>query len=385
MRVIPALALVCLLTACGTPADPVPPTVVGAQDSWEQLTGSPLSPREGPVVAVVGTEAVVVGGYAGPPCPPGADCELPPDAYRVDGAALDVADRTWRRIADAPLRVPAMAPRAVVGSELFVLVRRVLLVWRSETDAWRQVALPSRAPSWATLLADGDRLVVGSASDEQGERPDLALDVATGRWTPLPPDPLGRSFDRALTPTPSGLVLTAHQLVGDGPADPSLVRAAVLPPGATEWRVLPASDQLGGWRWAWTGERLVDVTLGGADGGEVDGYGRVIPFGGRLDVDAGTWSPLPDAPAERTGGWPVEAPSGPVVAAEGWLYDDRTEEWATVPVPPEAPREPGPAVWVGDRLVVVGGVDWPDDAFAGSSSVPDEADLWPTDAWVYDS
>lgn len=48
-------------------------------------------------------------------------------------------------------------------------------------------------------------------------------------------------------------------------------------------------DQVGG-SWTWTGQRLVDPTLGGADGGQVNNYGRVIPYGGRLDPATGDWS-----------------------------------------------------------------------------------------------
>jgi hypothetical protein len=108
----------------------------------------------------------------------------------------------------------------------------------------------------------------------------------------------------------------------------------------------------------WTGKHLVDATLGGADGGQVNNYGRVVPFGGRLDAATGTWSRLPGAPEERTGGWPVEAPGGPLIAAEGWLYDDNDGSWTRLPRPDQAPAEPGPGVWADQALVVYGGADW---------------------------
>jgi heat shock protein HslJ len=131
----------------------------------------------------------------------------------------------------------------------------------------------------------------------------------------------------------------------------------VFDPASSRWTLLPDSDQLGGWRWSWTGRRLVDTTLGAADGGDVGPYGRTIPMGGVLDPATGRWGRLPDPPAIGSGGWPVEALGGALVAAEGWVFDDRQETWTRLPRPEGAPPEPGSAVWAGELLVVLGGVD----------------------------
>ena len=391
LRTLPALpTLVVLLTAaCGqisnvdtAPPDPgvENPAAAAGHGAWTRLPESPLSPREGTATAYVGGEVVFIGGYGGQPCPPGADCARPEDAVARDGAAYDLGTGTWRRIADAPRPVPEMAPTAVVGEQVYVLADETLLVWDSVEDSWDEVT-PPRALGWSGLVADGTRLVMASSTDENGVRPDRVLDTVTGEWSSLPEDPLKPSFDRMVTPTPEGLVLTAKPIEPDGsPADPALVHAALLPAGVRTWRTLPASDQLGGWRWSWTGRRLVDPTLGGADGGETNGFGRVIPYGGRLDPATGVWSPLPDAPAEGTGGWPVEAPGGPLVAAEGWVYDDADGSWTRLPRPEDSPATPGPAVWAGDVLVVHGGADW---------DLPDQPDewtpgnVWSTGVWAY--
>src|SRR5699024_763901 len=164
-----------------------------------------------------------------------------------------------------------------------------------------------------------------------------------------------------------------------GPADPALVHAAVLPPAGDAWRTLPVMDQLGG-RWTWTGQRLVDPTLGGADGGQVNNYGRVIPFGGRLDPATGDWSPLPDAPSEGSGGWSVDALDGPRIAAGGWLYDDSNGSWTLLPRPHGAPADPGPSVWAEYVLVVYGGADW-DPPDAHGQLGPEN--VWSTSAWAY--
>jgi hypothetical protein len=142
-----------------------------------------------------------------------------------------------------------------------------------------------------------------------------------------------------------------------GSEKPSVVRAALLPRGSDQWRLLPDSDQPGGWRWTWTGERMLDPTLGGADGGETKGYGRTVPNGGTLDPATGTWQRLPHPPAALSGGWVVEALAGPLAAVEGWIYDDRDETWTKLSRPEGAPPQPGSAVWAGDQLIVMGGVD----------------------------
>ena len=98
------------------------------------------------------------------------------------------------------------------------------------------------------------------------------------------------------------------------------------------------------------------------------------------DLATREWSRLPDAPAERSGGWPVEALHGPLVAAEGWLFDDASESWTRLPRPQDGPETPGPAVWADGRLVVYGGVEWGSDGTVGNAS---PKDVWSTAVWAY--
>jgi hypothetical protein len=388
---VAALAVVLLaLTSCG-PAAPDPEAEVGPRPGWTRLPDHPLSSREGSAIAHVATEdgrdlVVVVGGYTGPPCPPNADCEIPEDAMATDGAALDLEAGTWQEIADVPGAVSWYASTAVVGDTLFVLTDAGLLAWDASEDAWAEVEPPQRPSDLVGALVADDhsdpaRLLVVSGSDERGERPDLAYEPLDGSWTRLPPDPLTPSFDRQIIPTPLGLVLTARPIAPDGgPENPALVRAALLEPGATRWRtVYPGGDQLGGWSWAWTGHRLVDPTPGGADGGQVNGFGRTIPYGGALDLGSGEWTALSDTPDAWSGGWSVEAVGGRLHAVQGWIYDDgesgRGSSWTRTLVPEGAPEEPGRAVWVDDALVVVGGADWD-----RATSSPD--DVRSTGTWV---
>lgn len=394
MRVIWSTVVLLLTAACGqtaidgsAPPDPATEKPAASattseleQGLWTRLPESPLSSREGSAAAYIGGEAVFVGGYGGPPCPPNADCAYPKDAVERDGAAYDLGTGTWRRISEAPRPVPGSASTAVIGEHLYVLANGILLVWDSAGDSWNELA-PPRPIRWGALVADGTRLVLASGSDENGVQPDLVLNTATGDWSTLPGDPLKPSFDRTITSTPEGMVLTAQPIPpSDSVAGPTLVHAAVLPPGGRKWRMLPTSEQLGGWRWSWTGRHLVEPTLGGADGGEANNYGRVIPYGGRLDPATGAWSRLPNAPRQGTGGWPVEAAGGPLMAAEGWLYDDADGAWTQLPRPEDAPATAGSAVWAANVLVVVGGADWP---------LPDKPDewtpenVWSTGVWAY--
>jgi len=325
------------------------------QPAWHRLPDLPLDPRSGPVVAWTGADVVVVGGDTGAPCPPTADCAAPAH-YARDGARLAVEDRSWRRIAEAPVDIPAYSSSALVDGSLFVLAGDQLLSYDLAADAWSQV--PAPAGLEGALVADGQRLVVVSGSDEQRVRPDRVYDTGTRQWSTLPEDPIGPAFDRVITAIPGGLVLTAKELVDNPGADaPSLVLAARFDRETHTWTRLPDSDQLGGWAWTWTGRRLLDPSLGGADGGEVGNYGRTIPMGGVLDPATGRWSRLPHAPREGTGGWPVAALGGRFVAVAGWTYDDDSETWAQVPRPAGAPAQPGAAAWADDRLVVVGGLD----------------------------
>jgi heat shock protein HslJ len=216
------------------------------------------------------------------------------------------------------------------------------------------------------LSTAGAQVLAARGERRAGDPPDHFYDPGTRTWTPVAEDPLGPGFDRIYVDTPAGLVLTAKELVPNPGVEPTFVRAAVLDLTAQRWSRLPDSEQVGGWRWTWTGRRMVDATLGEVDGGEVNNYGRSYPIGGVLDPFTGEWGPLPNAPASPSGnypglepgGWPVDAFGGRFTAAEGRLYDDRAETWTVLPRPDGGPTVPGSAVWAGERLVVLGGVDY---------------------------
>jgi hypothetical protein len=362
-----AAALVGALGLAGCASDSVEPQGSAAAPSsvptfasvqWDRLPDPPLSPRLAAIVVALDDRLLVVGGDDGAPCPPTADCAGPRDPSQ-DGAIYDPATREWSPIADAPIGLDDGNAAVVVGSKLYVLdggSERQLISYDPTSDAWTRLE-PGDHARYVNLVALGDLVAVVSGTREEGDPTDQVYDPATDTWTDLPPDPLGASFDRVLTDTPTGAILTAKESVPHpGSAAPAIVLAAQLSPDHATWKRLPDSDLIGGYRWAWTGQRMVDPTLGEADGGEVGNWGRSVPFGGRFDPATQTWSRLPGAPKgySKTG-WKVEALGGPVSAAGGWFYDDRSGRWSKLLRPDGAPEYAGSAAWVGDTLFVVGG------------------------------
>jgi hypothetical protein len=348
------LLLLLVLAGCGERGGP--PEAAPTGPGWERLDDLPLSKRTGPVVVWTGTEVLAIGGETGTTCPPNADCVAPNESAK-DGAALDPETGHWRTVADAPLPIPAYTRGVVVAGRLFVLAESTLLAYDLAADSWQRVR--GDLDSWTDLAADGERLVLVSGSDEQGEKPDLVYDVGADAWSRLPEDPIGPAFDRGMVATERGLVLLAKKLVDNpgGGDQPSFVLAALLDRATGTWERLPDSDQLGGGYWTVIGDRVIDAGVGSSDGGgpEPGDYGREVPIGGALDLATKTWSRLPDVPRERDRGWAVDAPGAPLTAAAGWIYDDARSTWTTIPRPSDGPFHPGPAVWAGDRLVVVTG------------------------------
>ncbi len=353
-----AVGAVLCLGGCAA-GSAAPPGTAEGESGWSRVDDFPLNARTVPTLAWSGSEVFVVGGDTGPPCPPTADCVW--TALARDGAAFDPVLGTWRVIRDAPIDIPPSSA-AFAGGRLFVSVdatgESVLVSYDVDADRWDMWDMPDSVPR--TLVADGDRVLFVSDSDEGGTSADLVLDVVSGEWAELPPDPLGPAFDRVITPTPEGLVLTAKELgASPGSERPALTIAAIYDQEAGQWSRLPDTGQIGGWRWMWTGSRLVDPQLGGADGGEVGNWGRTYPYGGTITVPEGTWAPLTDPPEPLQNAWIHDAVgSGRFAVSGGYLYDDERMRWTIVGRPDAATQEPGPAIWADENLVVLGGVDW---------------------------
>ena len=370
--VVAALTGALLVTSCGSGTED---TRGAGGGTWTELPAAPVSPRTGAVAAWTGTEALFLGGDTGNLCPPNAGCAEPATSAR-DGAAFHPAGGTWRRTADAPRPVPASTSSTVAGDTVHLFLDDRLMSYDASEDAWSVSPPVPHDAWWGDLAATGDGDVVVAAGEQQdGAPPDQVYDPEDRTWSDLPADPLGPSFARAVTAVPGALVLTGAAWVPDpGSEEPSVLRGAVLDLDTRQWRLLEDSDQLGGGGWAWTGIRLVDPTPGGADGGETNAWGRTVPHGGTLDPTSGEWQHLAGVPDAASGGWPVHALGGPLSAVGGWIYDDTDGSWTVLPRPPTAPAQPGSAVWAGNRLVVMGGLD--SDAGWTEEHLTDRAWAW---------
>lgn len=366
---IAAIVGVFIAVGCASPApsEPVPPPD-GAAPGWTELARSPLEPRHGAYASWSGTELLVVGGDAlAPACPFQQHCVPRPRDLRRDGAALDLASGTWRAIADAPIPLVDMVG-SVVGGRLYLLVyganpgaapAPALLVYDPAADAWRE--LPAPGATRYGLVAAGTRLVAFHPSQELGVEPDRVFDPGSGAWADLPVDPLAPAFDRDAVWTGADLVVLGIRLDPTRPPNrpPVYGAAAHAIPGG-DWRRIPDSE-IAGWNpsWHWSGGAIVNASIGGADGGQTNNWGREFPFGGLLTPPAGNWSDLPNPPREDGGLTGMDA-SGPVhvVSYNGWVLHVPTGRWERLPEPPNGGLEGVAATWAGDRLVVWGGVAW---------------------------
>ena len=295
----------------------------------------------------------------------------------ADGAAFDRSSNEWRPIADLP--VPTiLADTAVLGDQVFALTRglgpvdRELISYDVSDDAWLQIDLPDEtAPFGPSSIVTTDyAIVLYTRTDENGTAPDWLLDPADQSWSELPDDPLGPAFNRSMVWNGAALFLFDKALVeSPGGADrPSYTRAARYEDGA--WTALPTADTIGPGPALVDRHRLIAPVLGCADGGEINGYGRCIPYGAVFDTTANGWGDLPNAPGKgRKDISSYGGVSGTGLVAgstRGQFFDATTDEWFDLP-PLDPETDPSSsdienqtfvtrrAASVGDAIVVVGG------------------------------
>lgn len=353
------------------PASPVP-TAATAGSGWRELPGSPLSPRVQALGLWTGHEALIIGG-SDDPCPPNADCAGDPDPL-TSAAAVNPDTGRWRSIADLPVAL-RWTQGAVVGGVAYVQGHTVdgesaLLAYEIGADRWEPMPQPAGMAE-LHLIAAGDLLVAVRDSHENIPGPDYLYDGPQRRWRELPPSPLGAGFSRFMAWTGRELVLFDHELVPDpGARKPAVTRAAAFDPDTGRWRRLPDSQQLATAPWLAAGGKLVNPSLGGADGGQVGNWGRTYPHGGILDPATGTWSELPDPPG-TSGGGAYSATSAVYTAHRGPVLDTATGTWRTVAPLPGGDADQRTVVAAGSRMLVFGGARW-----AGGADPELLADAW---------
>lgn len=352
-------------TPATTPSGTAEPLVAAAPAAWTQVAPGPLQPRLDPIVAWAGDRFLVAGGWDLSPCPPNADCGLPPDSLLTDAATYDPGTQTWTSVADPP--VPFLwAQTALADGTLYVLghsaddtavpTTPVFYAYTPADDTWTPLPAPDTDGRLAT---DGHVLVVSGGTDEQGPMVDQTFDVATSTWTTLPDDPLGPSFDRDIDIVDGRFVLTAKDLVDSpgGEDGPAFVRMASYDPATGAWTTLPDSEILG-WDPLVASGRLVWPDPGGADGGEVDPYDREYPFGGIYDPAAGEWHELPPAVQHEPGAYLPRLSTGTLVTSVGVLLDPVTLATSELPTAPwDADDQPTFAAGPEHVLALGGDVD----------------------------
>ncbi|WP_144127330.1 hypothetical protein [Catellatospora sichuanensis] len=362
------LAAVLALAACAAPPSQQEGSPA-AGPGWRALPGSPLSPRAQALGLWTGREVLLIGGID-EPCPPGADCAGDPSPLR-EAAAVDPDTGRWRGLAEMPVALRWMHG-VVVGGTAYVRGRstgedEVLLAYDIAADRWERAALPPAAES--VLVAAGNMLVAMRGSEETAAGPDYRYRPDTGRWAELPADPLGAGFDRTMVWTGRELVLFDRELVPNPGADkPAVARAALLDPARGTWRRLPDSQQLSTGPWLVDGRRLVNPSLGGADGGQVGNWGRTYHNGGVLDPATGTWSALPDPPPAEWGGSAFNATSAVYASSSGPVLNAATGRWSVLPPLTKDEVTGHTVVAAGNRLLVFGGARWPEQTRAELSA-----------------
>ncbi|MEQ8717691.1 MAG: hypothetical protein RIE08_08775 [Acidimicrobiales bacterium] len=348
--------------------------------AWERVPDGPLSPRDEATIVWTGTEVLVVGGTDFV-CPAAASCVTPEDPKFRDGAAYDPDTGTWRSIAEAPVGFTSAAT-AVLGDDVYFSTTAdwtnepVLLRYSLGADAWTTLDAPSGIDvAWA-LVATDTMLVAYSTTDEVGPVADFVFDLATQTWAELPDDPMGPAYDRHMVWDGSQIYLFDKALVEQpGGADgPSLTRSSRLDVASGTWERLADSDMLTTGPWLVEGTRLINATLGCADGGQVNNYGRCVPNGGVYDTATDTWSDLPNAPIQGQKDAVSSGAVGPLsvqIHSTGLpAFDAVTDQWFTM-------ADSGPGT--GRRVTSVGAAAFiysGTRAGDGSTDIVDDAWIW---------
>ncbi len=190
-----------------------------ATNTWRYLPTSTLAPRVGAVAVWTGRELIVWGGASEARDSHGQIVGIAP---LDDGAALNPATNTWRRLPTAPVPGRAYAAAAWSGHEVLLWGGQNGLTsqigkgagYNPATNTWRPLPLsPLRAKQGSTGVWTGRFFIVmGGSAGPRANFPvpgpgSAAYDPASNTWTAMPAAP---DFG-PLAPTPN---IPADQRVG---------------------------------------------------------------------------------------------------------------------------------------------------------------------------
>jgi hypothetical protein len=303
---------------------------------WTRLPDPPLSPRVEAVTVWTGREIVVVGGSE-QSCMDVQGCAPPVTrSFKTDGAAFDMASRTWRPIAPAPIALSNQMQSTEFDGDVYVLAaclpqrcepQEALLRYRPLDDAWDVLPpAPTALVSQRLSGPGGSLLAYGSSLDG----PIWRFESATSSWIELPENPLaGRTTDAVVLGDGEDVVV-----FGRGAPTTSIDafdaqnQGARLSRSSGKWTMLPPA--LGG-----------SVQPRVLDGLVVQAQAIPGPGGGILDLELGTWTPLPARPAGAPDLSLTDAGGGTVGAlgrtdatfsrSAGWVLDTVSRSWVEVP------------------------------------------------------
>ena len=258
-----------------------------------------------------------------------------PATFLRDGAAYAPATDAWRPIADLPPDAAGYSTASHVGDDVFLLSQASgdVALWRysiSRDTSTMAASHSPRASSSARITGHNGHLVLYAGSDEQGRGcPDQVLDPVARNIVPKSRTTRStrcRSI-RQLLSVDGALVLFAKPIsaVIDSSEVPPL--GCPLDETTGTWVLFPDGDQLTPPMFA-DGTLAVSPYRGGADGGQVNNWGRLIPNGGMLDLSTQTWRHLPgETTKTQSGGGAVGKAAAFFTGVQGDVLDLVGGEW----------------------------------------------------------
>jgi hypothetical protein len=266
-----------------------------ATRTWTKMAAGPLAARTLPVTVWTGKDMLIFGGAGN-------------SGGYSDGAAYDPATNTWRKLAP----IPGSLGGNLTGSGSYaVWTGKVMVVWGffghgggahgggslaaatydPAANSWTTgTVAPAQAPLFGDAFWTGNEMIVWGSSPPSGDSSDqpegFGYDPATGRWSMLPPSPLGQAGRESMLAVWTGTLL----VVGGGDSPTGVQKdAAAYDPVTDSWLPLPDApvgfEANGIGPDIWTGASVITIEDG-------------VP-GGRplsLDLTTGGWSLGPKAP-----------------------------------------------------------------------------------------
>jgi hypothetical protein len=179
-----------------------------ANGTWRVIAEAPISPRSEHAAAWTGTEMILWGGRV-------------ENVFYRDGAAYDPSTDTWRLLASPPPSLNAPDPKMVwTGNEAVVLSEDDAAAYDPITDTWRTLAASPFGVHWEPAWWTGDSIVVADVGYDPEWDQMARYDLAADRWTMVD---VGSSAAVVGVPGSDGSVSTFLNLPSDTGAPVQLI------------------------------------------------------------------------------------------------------------------------------------------------------------------